>query len=54
MGKPGITCSVGVMQKSSSLGKKRVFCKPLVICYDLPNRRNDGNSNSQNINVKNK
>ena len=24
----------------------------MVICYDLPNRRIDGNSNSQNINVK--
>ena len=39
-------------EKSIESVKTRVFCQPLVICYDLPNRRIDGNSNSQNINVK--
>ena len=60
-GKLGIICNVEVMQKTAknteeSIGnlKTRVFCQLLVICYDSPNRRNDGNSNSQNISVKNK
>ena len=34
--------------------KTGVFCNPLVICYDSPNRKNDGNNKSQNANVKNK
>ena len=41
-------------EKSIRNVKARVFCQPLVICYDLPNRRNDGNNNSQIVNVKSK
>ena len=35
-------------EKSIGNVKTKVFCQPLVICCDSPNRRN----NSQNINVK--
>ena len=40
-------------EKSIGNVNTRVFFYPLVICYDSPNRRNDGNNNSQNKNVKN-
>ena len=33
--------------------KKRVLCQPFIICYDSRNKRNDGNNNSQKINVNN-
>ena len=49
-------CLVGNCKNTEeSIGniKTRVFCQLLVICYDSPNRRNDGNNNSQNISIKN-
>ena len=50
-------CFVGNCKNTKkSIGnvKTRVFCYPLVICCDSPNRKNDSNNNSQNISVKNK
>ena len=47
MVKLGITCSVGVMQKTALLVTARILRKVL-------DRRNDGNNSSQNINVQNK
>ena len=45
-------CFVGNCKNTGkSIGniKTRVFCQPLVICQNLPNRINDGNNNSQNM-----
>ena len=45
-------CFVGNCKNTGkSIGniKTRVFCQPLVICQDSPNRINDGNNNSQNM-----
>ena len=52
--KDGLVGNCKNTKKSIENVNTRVFYSPLVICYDSPNRINDSNNNSQNINVKNK